>query len=313
MRTALYIVGGIALTALLGWGALQVAVDRNGPAVLDTIDRIAGGERAATLVERASTGPHAQQKVLVWSPPGADRGTAPLPVIVFVHGGSWRDGDPDDYGFVARALVPEGFVVVLAGYRLGEAGRYPAMLEDTAAAIRWTRENIAAHGGDPQAIVLAGHSAGAYNVVTTALDTRWLEAEGVPPQSIAGVVGIAGPYDFLPFDSESTIAAFGHVEDPEQTQPVSHVGEDAPQMLLIHGEEDETVEPRNTRALTDRLEKAGGHALPLFFPGMSHSDPLIALAAPWRSRRSVLEYVAGYAHAVASKGETSFPVQGETR
>ncbi len=313
MRIALYALGGLFLFGLLAVLALQVAIARNGPAVLDTVDRLFGGARGATLAVRASTGPHARQKVLVWAtedPPGSREA---LPVLVFVHGGSWRDGDPDDYGFVGRAIVPEGFVVVLAGYRLGEAGRYPAMLEDTAAAIRWTRDNIAAHGGDPDRIVLAGHSAGAYNAVSTALDTRWLREAGVPTQSIRGVIGLSGPYDFLPLDSESTIAAFGHVDDLESTQPIAHVRDDAPQMLLIHGDEDTTVKPRNLRALGDAMERAGANAIPTLLPGMDHSDPLVSLAAPWRSRRAVFDLVTSFAHAVTYQRETSVPVQAETR
>jgi len=315
----LYVIGAIAAVLAIGAAALQFAISTNGPAVLNAIDRMAGGARGAEMVERASTGTHDQQKVIVWS--DADR--APVrgtvqpseqrPVLLFVHGGSWRDGNPDDYGFIGRAFVPEGFVVVLAGYRLGEEGIYPAMLEDTAAAIAWTRSNIAAHGGDPDRIVLAGHSAGAYNVVTAALDTRWLEQAGVPATSIAGIIGLAGPYDFVPLKRESTMAAFGHVETPFDTQPLGHLRAGAPQMLLIHGEKDTTVKPRNTRALADGLKQAGGHAIPVFYPEMEHSDPLIALAAPWRSRQGVFDLVAGYAGAVTNGDDPSVSVQAETR
>lgn len=311
MKPVIYILGGLGIAALAGGALLEMAIARNGAGVLDTVDRVAGGTRGAMMVKRASTGPHSQQKALVWALetlPGT-----PLPVIVFVHGGSWRDGDPDDYGFIGRAFVPEGFVVVLVGYRLGKHGAYPAMLEDTAAAIRWTRENIANHGGDPARIVLAGHSAGAYNAVTTALDTRWLERAEVPARSIVGVIGIAGPYDFLPLDSESTIAAFGHVDDLAATQPIAHISEDAPPMLLIHGGADTTVRPRNSRILARKLETAGAHAIVVERPDMKHSDPLIALAAPWRSRGPVFELVASFAQAVSQPGETSVPVQPQTR
>jgi len=311
MRSSLYTLGGIALTALVGWGALQLAIARNGPAVLDIVDRLAGGSSKATIVERASTGAYEQQKVIVWGPERTQGDARTRPVLLFVHGGSWRDGDPDDYGFVGRAFVPEGFVVVLAGYRLGEAGIYPAMLQDTAAAIRWTSENIAEHGGDPDRIVLAGHSAGAYNVVTTALDTRWLAAEGVRPGRIRAVIGLAGPYDFVPFDKASTIAAFGHVDDPDITQPLAHLHPGSPPMLLVHGGADETVKIRNSRALATGLEQAGGRVRTLFFPDMDHSDPLISFAAPWRSRRNLFEKIADHARTAATLPQTSVPVQGE--
>lgn len=317
MRMALWILGGLALVGVAGGVALQVAIARNGPAVLDNVDRLSGGTRAAERVAVISTGPNEQQKLAVWGPAGRDPAAAPLPVLLFVHGGSWRSGDPLDYGFIARAFVPEGFIVVLAGYRLGEDGRYPAMLEDTASAIAWTHEEIASYGGDPQRIVIAGHSAGAYNVAMVALEGQWLGRRGMATSDIAGVIGLSGPYDFVPFDSESTIAAFGHADDPDATQPINHLRADAPQMLLIHGEEDTLVKPRNTRVLAEQLEATDGHALSVIIPGMEHNDPLIALAAPWRSRRDVAELMAGFAIAVSDPAtrdaQTSVPVQAGTR
>ncbi|NQX94199.1 MAG: alpha/beta hydrolase, partial [Erythrobacter sp.] len=156
---------------VFGGIALQIAISRNGPAVLDTVDRLAGGSRGVAQIAKLTTGDHPAQKVILWGPEAPKAGersrdAAPLPVLLFAHGGSWRSGDPEDYGFLARAFVPEGFIVALSGYRLVKEGApdgvYPAMLEDTAAAIAATREAAAQYGGDPDRIVLMGHSAGAY-------------------------------------------------------------------------------------------------------------------------------------------------------
>ena len=86
-----------------------------------------------------------------------------LPVIVFFYGGSWSSGTKDGYGFAGRALAAQGFVVAVPDYRLVPAVRFPAFLEDGAAAVRWVRAHAADFGGDGERIVLAGHSAGAYN------------------------------------------------------------------------------------------------------------------------------------------------------
>ena len=166
----------LALVLVAGAG-LWLAVRNNGPAVLDTLDRVTGGARGVELVAKARYGTHPAQKLRIYRPDGYDD-SQPLPVLLFVHGGSWSWGDPDDYNFVARAFAPAGFVVVLAGYRLGEDGRYPAMLEDTAAAIVETARLAPEFGGDSARIVLAGHSAGAYDVVQVALEERWLAASG---------------------------------------------------------------------------------------------------------------------------------------
>ena len=295
------IVASLVGIVLIGAGSLLVAINRNGPAVLDAVDRITGGGADVTLAHRESLGENARQKLLVYRP-GAGGGG--LPVFVFVHGGSWANGDPDDYGFIARNIAPEGFVVVLAGYRLGDAGRYPAMLEDTAGVIEWVGANIARFGGDPARIVVGGHSAGAYNVAQVVLEKRWLANA-----SVRGVVGLAGPYDFYPYDSASTKATFGAVGAGAETQPVNHVRADAPPFLLVHGEDDTLVKPRNSRALATALGREGARVETLFLEGKTHNDPLLALASPWRRDERVFERVSGF---LAETTALSVPVQAET-
>lgn len=306
---------GFALAVIaLGWGAFQYAVSRNGPAVVDAIDRITGGMRDVSLAESASFGGTPAQTLAVYRPSERAASAEALPVILFIHGGSWKTGDPDDYGFVARALVPEGFVVVLAGYRLHPGARFPAMVEDAASALAWTHANIARHGGDPRRIVLAGHSAGAYNAVMAALDPRWLaDAKLADTSVIRGVVGLAGPYDFYPFDKKSTKDSFGSAPRPQLTQPVNFARAEAPAMLLMTGERDDTVKPRNTRALAAALEQAGARVETRYFPEMDHSDILLALASPWRRNRAVIDPIVTFARDPATADTASVPVQGEMR
>ncbi|MBV7265508.1 alpha/beta hydrolase [Erythrobacter ani] len=316
-RIVIWTIAAIALAAVLAAAALQLAIRRDGPAVLSAIDRLVGGAHEVEHKGTISTGDHPHQKLVVWAPDDNTTANNTLPVLLFVHGGSWRSGDPESYGFIGRAFVPKGFVVVLGGYRLGEAGAYPAMLEDTASAIGWTRRNIAKYGGDPSRIVIAGHSAGAYNVAMAALEERWLAGEGLSPGDIAGVIGLSGPYDFYPFDSDSTKDAFGHAAEPEQTQPAVHIEGDAgritPPVLLIHGEKDTLVYPRNSRFLASKLTEAGAAAQSRFYPEMEHNDPLISLAAPWRARRDVDDRIAQFAAEVTSRDTVSVSVHAKTR
>lgn len=306
MKTVMLVVAVIVGLALIVGGAILIAINRNGPAVLDTVDRIAGGTNNIELLHKQSLGEDRRQKLLVFGDPSSSKA---LPVFIFVHGGSWRNGNPDDYGFIARNIAPEGYIVVLGGYRLRESGRYPAMLQDTAAVTAWVHENIAEFGGDPERLVLAGHSAGAYNVAQVALEQRWLAEAGVPAQAIRGVVGLAGPYDFYPYDSDSTRAAFGSVGVGSESQPVNHVRRDAPPMLLVHGELDSLVKPRNTRALAAALEDSGAEVATLFMPAMTHNDPLLALANPWRRDPQIFDAVTRFLEQHAA---LSVPVQAET-
>ncbi len=294
---------GLVLVVVLAGGALLLAIRINGAAVLDGIDRLTGGTGGAALVAETNYGEHGAQKLRIYRPDDHDQ---PLPVLVFVHGGSWRWGDPDDYGFVARAIAPEGFLVVLAGYRLAQDGRYPIMLEDTAAAIAEAARLAPQYGGDPARMVLAGHSAGAYNVVQVALEPKWLAGTGVSP---SGVVGLSGPYDFYPFDKESSRDAFGSVGAGAESQPVNHARAEAPPMLLVHGEQDTLVKPRNTRALEQALVRAGASVETRFYDEFDHNAPLISLASPWRGSRDVDAAVVEFARRVS---EVSVPVQAQT-
>ncbi|MEP5937745.1 MAG: alpha/beta hydrolase [Erythrobacter sp.] len=298
-RTVMWVLGSVLAVVLVAVAGLQMAISRNGPAVLNAVDRITGGGRDVVSTMPVQFGEHSGQKLVVHSP-NSDADD-PLPVLLFVHGGSWRNGDPVDYDFVGRAFVPEGFVVVLAGYRMFPDAVFPAMLEDTASAVAWIKQNIADHGGDPDRIVLSGHSAGAYNVVMTALDDKWLLQEGLAQSDIAGVVGLSGPYDFYPFDSDSTINSFGDAASPQDTQPVNFTGAGAPPMLLLHGDADTVVKPRNSLELAKRLKQAGAKAETHIYPDFQHRDPLMLLASPWRGRDNLHQRMVDFAKAAGTK------------
>lgn len=219
----------------------------------------------------------------------------PRPVIVWFYGGSWNSGSRHGYDFAARALAAQGFTVVVPDYRLVPEVRFPGFVEDGAAAVRWVRENIDTHGGDPDRIVLVGHSAGAYIAAMLANDPRWL---GDDREALAGFVGLAGPYDFVPFDTESTIAAFSQWHDPAETQPVTFADASAPPALLLTGADDTTVKPRNSVSLAARLNAAGVEAEVVRYQGVDHIDIVIALSRPLRGRTPVLEDVARFAQRV---------------
>ena len=307
-RIMIWILAGVAAFALASFLALQVAIARNGPAVLDTVDRLTGGERGVERLSTISYGAHPAQKLVVLRPRELAR-DAEAPVLVFKHGGSWKDGDPEDYGFIGRSLAPHGLITVIAGYRLGEEGQFPAMLEDGAASLAWVRANIAKLGGDPDRIFLMGHSAGAYNVTMLALDQQWLQQHNIPHSAIRGVVGLVGPYDFYPFDNDSTRATFGSFDNPKATQPVNFAMGHSPPFLLVHGEQDTTVKPRNSHALAQQLKAAGAPVEILTYPEMDHTAPLLHLASPWRRSPSLHQAIQRF----LSDVETSVPVKGEKR
>jgi len=279
----------VALAVIALFAAYRWSVENRSVALLDRIDSLFGGSLTARQV---SYGEHPEQHLLVYGSPVA----APKPILVFFHGGSWAEGSPDEYSFIARAFAPEGYAVVLAGYRLGKAGRFPAMLEDGAAAIAWAQNHAGEFGGDAGRIVVMGHSAGAYIAAMLALDRQWLAREGLDPGIVKGMIGLAGPYHFYPFDSEASRNAFGDWPRPEETQPIRFAQGDAPPMLLATGGADTTVRPRNSAALVRALTNAGVPTNTVTIDGMSHSGILITLAHPldwWdgRARQAVLAFL----------------------
>lgn len=228
----------------------------------------------------------------------APRRPGPHPVIVFFYGGAWDSGHRQGYAFAARALAAKGFLVAVPDYRLVPEIRYPGFVEDAAAAVRWVRAHAAEHGGDPDRILLAGHSAGAYIAAMLALDPRWL---GGDLTAVRGLAGLAGPYDFLPLDDRATIAAFGDWPDLGETQPVAHAGPGAPPALLLHGEPDTRVKPRHSRALARALVASSNDVRLKFYPRLSHAGIITALAIPLRGRATVLADVAAFAREMTAR------------
>jgi acetyl esterase/lipase len=224
----------------------------------------------------------------VYRPDGDIHG---LPLIVFIYGGSWRTGDKAIYPFVAATLARRGAVVMVPNYRLYPEVQFPAFLQDNAAAAAWAIKHATEYGADPHSVFLVGHSAGAYDVAMLALDPSFLAAVGVDRSGLAGVVGIAGPYDFLPITDPDIIPVFATVGDGPASQPINYVDGHNPPMLLLAGEADTTVRPRNTVALASKIAAAGGPVESKLYPGIGHIGIITAFAPLFSGRAPVADDV----------------------
>lgn len=263
----------------------------NSLATLNRLNALTPGDSGVVRrLDGAAYGSDPRQRLDVYAPANA-RGS--LPVVVFFYGGGWNSGYRGGYAFAARALAAKGFVVVVPDYRLVPAVRFPAFVEDAAAAIRWTIDHVAAYGGDPARIAVAGHSAGAHIALLVTLDRHYLAAVGAPG-AIKAAIGLAGPYDFLPFDAQSAVDAFGAVPDKLTTQPVHYVRADAPPILLITGDADDVVRPHNTMSLASALRGAGATAEVKIYRGVGHVGVLLALSKPFRGKADVLETMTAF-------------------
>ncbi|CAN5204373.1 alpha/beta hydrolase [soil metagenome] len=267
---------------------------------LTAFNTLAPRDPAQRLARDVAYGPLERQSLDVYAPKArASTGAKPAPVLVFFYGGGWDSGRRQDYAFVGQALAAQGFVTVVPDYRLYPQVRYPDFLTDGALAIRWARDHAAQYGGDPNRILLAGHSAGAYNAVMLGLDADLLRKAGVDPAAIKAVAGLAGPYNFLPLDVKSTIDTFGQYPDLPATQPYSYVRADAPPMFLAWGDADTVVGRQNIERLAPALRDAGASVEVRLYPKVDHAGLVLALSRPFRGKGAVLQDMTAFLKAHA--------------
>lgn len=217
----------------------------------------------------------------------------PARVVIFFYGGGWDSGSKGDYLFVGQALASQGFVTVIPDYRLHPEVGFPAFVKDGAAAVAWVRRSIAGLGGDPSQIYLMGHSAGAHIAALLALDHDYLAEHGMEPSAIEGFLGLAGPYDFLPLSDPELKSIFA-VDDMQATQPITFADASAPPALLLHGGDDRTVLPENSRRLATALRAEGNTAEVEIYDGLGHIALVLSLAAPFRWLAPTLEDVTAF-------------------
>ena len=230
-----------------------------------------------------------------------DRLNTPAPIVVFFYGGSWQSGAKDDYRFAAEGLVARGYVVVVPDYRLWPEVAFPGFVEDGAAAVSWAFAHGAGYGGDPARVYVMGHSAGAHIAALLALDWRYLAAVGHDRSQLAGLIGLAGPYDFLPVKSENLKQIFHiGVEDPAPSQPINFAAGGAPPALLVTGDDDTTVYPKNSINLARRLGEAGDRVTLKRYPGLGHIGIVLALARPLPFRAGILDDVDAFVQATGA-------------
>ena len=249
-----------------------------------------------------SYGSHPRQALDVYRP--VERGLAPEPVVVFFYGGRWQSGNRRDYAFIAHTLAEKGIVTVVPDYRVYPEVRFPSFVQDGADAVKWVKRNISSYGGDPERVFLMGHSAGAHIAAMIAFDEHYL---GRPMDSgmLAGFIGLAGPYDFLPLSSRTLKDLFGPPDRYPDSQPVNFVDGGESPALLLHGDEDSTVWPRNTIRMAAAIEQAGGSVTTHVYPEVNHVEIIGALAKPFADwapvQRDVLEFIA------ANSGDSDNP------
>ena len=243
------------------------------------------------------------QKLDIYLP---DTGQGPFPVIVSIHGGAFMGCDKGDMQVIPMLEgLKHGFAVVAINYRLSGEAKFPALVQDAKAAVRWIRGNASKFGFDPKRIVAWGGSAGGYlaSMLSLTLGVNVLEdlSLGFPdqPSNLQAAVVWYAPTNFLKMDDQLTSlgllppAGFRHNEpnSPESlllgstiteipalvkaANPETYIGDTIPPMLFQHGRRDPVVPVYQSIELVDKLkEKFGGNCVMLeIFENAEHADP----------------------------------------
>jgi acetyl esterase/lipase len=248
--------------------------------------------RAGYAIHRGlAFGAEPRQKLDIYVPSGLN---APAPVVLFFYGGGWQGGNRANYLAFGQAFASAGMVAVVADYRLYPQVKYPGFVEDAARALAFVRARASQYGGDPGRIFLAGHSAGAYNAVMLASEPKFLADQGGSLDWVRGVIGIAGPYNFLPMSDPVYVDMF-HGTNNTDSMPVHHVDGPRPPMLLISGSDDETVKLCNTNDMSERLKSVGSDVKVIFYKGVGHVGLILSLVRGFRAlaplRQDMIDFI----------------------
>lgn len=219
-----------------------------------------------TLERDIAYGPEERHKLDLY---GLKRLERP-PLVLFVHGGVWQYGAKEEYKFLGEALARAGILTAIINYRLFPHVSYPVYVEDTALAMQWAVSQAAALGADPNRIFVMGHSAGAFNVVDAIVSLERNPMLGLRAGQFAGVIGLAGPYDFDPAAANPAELFEGYT--PEQIMPVHKIQPGLPPFLLLHAELDDIIKPQDSESLKLALERQGISVQLLNIPKVNHAN-----------------------------------------
>jgi acetyl esterase/lipase len=227
---------------------------------------------------------HERQKLDLLLPEKAD---GPLPLVVWIHGGGWKQGSKD--GGPARVFATKGYAVACVNYRLSQHAGFPAQIEDCKAAVRWLRGHAKDYNLDPDRFAAWGASAGGHLVALLGTSGGVKELEGKDgdldqSSRVQAVIDWFGPSDFLSFgeksdDAKSAISQLlgGPPKDNKDkaalASPVTHVTKDAPPFLIMHGDKDNTVPYAQSEELAEALKKAGVDVTLKKVEGAGHGGP----------------------------------------
>ncbi len=210
------------------------------------------------------------------------------PVLLFVHGGNWNSGDKKMYEFIGRNFAKKGITTVLVGYTLSPEANYDVMAREIAAAVVWTKENIANYGGNPDNIYLTGHSAGAHLVALIGTNPKYLEDNSI----IKGIIlndaaGLDMKYyleNNPPTTKDDYLATWGNDHELwKDAAPIYFIDAKTPKFMIYLGEKTYESIKIGTARFTAEINKFQPNVKPLLM-NKKHVFMVAQYIYPWSKR-----------------------------
>ena len=190
------------------------------------------------------------------------------PLIVFVHGGAWMHGDKKDYRFIGEAFAKEGFDVAVINYHLAPEHIFPASIDDLSLALNYLNVHQLKYQISTEKVVLMGHSAGAFNVMSALYHPKPYEIQC--RSQITAIIGLAGPYHFDYKGDPICADAFDQNRPYQEVMPYYFVEPNTVKHYLLVAENDDVVGLSNAFDLDRRLKEKGNYSQLWTVPRMGH-------------------------------------------
>jgi acetyl esterase/lipase len=222
----------VALSLILACGLLAVQAGRSaeaakvpsgGPFEVEVVKDVAYSD--------AKDADEVRHKLDLYLP----KGHKDFPVLLFIHGGGWRNGSKNGFAKQGQLLARNGVGVVAVNYRLSPKVKHPEHIKDVARAFAWTHQNIAKYGGRPDQLFVSGHSAGGHLAALLAVDDSYLKAEKLALKDVKGVIPISGVFRV---GGGRLGEVFGDADSSRQASPLTHVRAGLPPFLILYGDKE---------------------------------------------------------------------------
>jgi len=232
------------------------------------------------------------------------KGKKNFPTLVWFHGGGLKNGDKSSLQSgdsvksesIAHSFAENGIAVVVPNYRLSPKATYPAYIQDAAAAVLWTKQQMPQHGASSKGLFVGGHSAGGYLTMMLAMDPHYLKDIGVEPSDIAGIIPVSGQ-TMTHYTVREERGIGKHTITVDEAAPVHFTRADTPPALVIYADNDMAARAEENMYFVELMKDAGNKGIRgLQVKDRTHGTIASELVNPTDPGRvAIVEFIAKYA------------------